>query len=65
MIFERVYDKDFISEVEQKVRDLNFNSLSWEQLLAMCNILHLRQEKKYGEMLDLWGKSCRTCRMKP
>ena len=56
MIFERVYDKDFISEVEQKVRDLNFNSLSWEQLLAMCNILHLRQEKKYGEMLDLWGK---------
>ena len=22
----------------------------------MCNILHLRQEKKYGEMLDLWGK---------
>lgn len=27
-----------------------------DQLLDMCKILHFRQQKKYSEMLDLWGK---------
>lgn len=47
---------DFISEIEQKAGHLEFTSLNRDQLLDMCKILHFRQQKKYSEMLDLWGK---------
>ena len=53
---EKVYDMDFISEIEQKAGHLEFTSLNRDQLLDMCKILHFRQQKKYSEMLDLWGK---------
>ena len=56
MMFEKVYDMDFISEIEQKAGHLEFTSLNRDQLLDMCKILHFRQQKKYSEMLDLWGK---------
>lgn len=56
MMFEKVYDMDFISEIEQKAGHLEFTSLNRDQLLDMCKILHFRQQKKYSAMLDLWGK---------
>ena len=56
MMLEKVYDMDFISEIEQKASHLDFTSVSREQLLAMCKILHFRQQKKYSEMLDIWEK---------
>lgn len=56
MVLEKVYDTDFISEIEQKAGQLESASLTREQLLDMCKILHLRQQKKYADMLDLWEK---------
>ena len=44
MMFEKVYDMDFISEIEQKAGHLEFTSLNRDQLLDMCKILHFRQQ---------------------
>lgn len=54
MVFGKAYDAEFIGEIERKVGSLAFTSASRDQLLGMCTILHLRQQKKYAEMLALW-----------
>lgn len=57
MVMDKVYNAPLITEIEERIGQLNTTSASQGQLLDMCRILHLRQQKKYTEMLDIWEKT--------
>lgn len=54
MNLDELYDETVISDVEQKISVLDTSLTSRRQVYDMCQILQLRQEKKYSEMLDIW-----------
>ena len=56
MIMEKNADTALFAEIKQKMEPLDSTSQFRKQLLDICQILTLRQQKKYAEMLDVWEK---------
>ncbi len=56
MVLDKPYDEASVEGVRQKISALDTTSVSRGQLLAICQILKARHEKKYSEMLDSWEK---------
>lgn len=57
IMLEKPYDSHEITTIEEQINTLDSTSATRNQLLAMCRITHLRQQKKYGEMLELWERT--------
>ena len=56
-----VYDEtnsnvNLFNEIKQRMEMLDSTFQPRQQLMDICQILILRQEKKYAEMLDIWEK---------
>lgn len=56
MVFDKNSDLNLFMEMKQKLEALDPTFQPRQQLLDICQILILRQEKKYAEMLDIWEK---------
>ena len=57
IMLEKPYDSNEITVIEEQINTLDSTSATRNQLLAMCRIIHLRQQKKYAEMLELWERT--------
>ena len=56
MILHAPYNKEFMTDVEEKIKSVSTDYAPGKQLLDICNVLRLRQEKRYTEMLEAWAK---------
>lgn len=56
MVYEKNSDMDLFREMKQRLETLDPTFQPRQQLADICQILILRQEKKYAEMLDIWEK---------
>ncbi|MDE6451971.1 MAG: thioredoxin family protein, partial [Odoribacter sp.] len=57
LLLEEPYNETIVGGIVQKINDLDTNSMTRRQLLAMCQIVDLRHGKKYPEMMDVWEKT--------
>lgn len=56
MLLQTPYNKELMADIEKKVSSISIDYKPKQQLLDICNVLRLRQEKKYSEMLEAWEK---------
>lgn len=56
MVFDKNSDINLFQEMKQKLESLDPAYEPRQQLMDICQILILRQEKKYAEMLGIWEK---------
>ena len=56
MVYDKNSDLNLFMEIKQKLESLDPSLQSRQQLLDICQILILRQEKKYAEMLNVWER---------
>lgn len=56
MVFDKNSDINLFQEMKQKLESLDPAYEPRQQLMDICQILILRQEKKYAEMLNIWEK---------
>ena len=57
MIMQVPYNKSQMKDIEGKISALPASYTPGKQLLAICDVLRLRQEKNYSEMLTAWEKA--------
>lgn len=57
LLLEKNYNGPIIAEVEKKLEALNSESSNCRQMLNLCRILHLREQKNYSDMMELWTQT--------
>ena len=57
LLLEKNYNGPIIAEVEKKLEALNSESSDCRQMLNLCRILHLREQKNYSDMMELWTQT--------